>query len=103
MLQNKTLEDWLDYIQNQHTSEMELGLERVRSVAMRLNIIQQSARVITVAGTNGKGTTCNALSTFLIESGLKVGVFSSPHLFDYRERVWLTKLSYLHPRSLRRI
>lgn len=90
------LAGWLDYIQKQHTSEMELGLERVRSVAERLNLLQQSARVITVAGTNGKGTTCQALSTCLKEAGFRVGVFSSPHLFDYRERILIhqLKLSY---------
>ena len=53
----------------------------------RLNLINFDAKVITVAGTNGKGTTCAYLEKILIDAGFKVGVYSSPHIHRYNERL----------------
>ncbi|WP_434938453.1 bifunctional tetrahydrofolate synthase/dihydrofolate synthase [Shewanella sp. HL-SH8] len=82
------LDEWLDYLLAIHPSEIDMGLARVSIVAERLALINlQPAQVITVAGTNGKGTTCAMLESILIQSGKTVGVYSSPHLLRYNERV----------------
>ncbi|MGP1924408.1 MAG: bifunctional tetrahydrofolate synthase/dihydrofolate synthase [Arsenophonus sp. NEOnobi-MAG3] len=78
---------WLTYIINQHSKIIDMGLERVGVVARQLEVLSPAVKVVTVAGTNGKGTTCHTLESILIEAGLKVGVYSSPHLLDYTERV----------------
>ncbi|MGL4860346.1 MAG: bifunctional tetrahydrofolate synthase/dihydrofolate synthase, partial [Enterobacteriaceae bacterium] len=78
---------WLNYIEHIHTSVMELGLERVSMAAQRLDLLHPSAVVFTVAGTNGKGTTCCTLEAVLLQAGYRVGVYTSPHLFRYTERV----------------
>ncbi len=64
-----------------------LGLERSREVARRLGLGRPAKRVVTVTGTNGKGSTCALLAELLREQGLSVGVYSSPHLLRYNERV----------------
>ena len=81
------LATWLRYLENLHTTAIELGLERVNKVAVTLDVLKPAATVFTVAGTNGKGTTCRVLEKALIASGLRVGVYSSPHLVRYTERV----------------
>lgn len=81
------LATWLHYLENLHSSAIELGLERVQSVAKRLDLLNPAPFVFTVAGTNGKGTTCCTLEAILIAAGYKVGVYSSPHLIRYTERV----------------
>ncbi|UJF23508.1 bifunctional tetrahydrofolate synthase/dihydrofolate synthase [Shewanella sp. OMA3-2] len=82
------LAEWLHYLLAIHPSEIEMGLARVSIVAERLGVVNlQPAQVITVAGTNGKGTTCAMLESILIQSGKTVGVYSSPHLLLYNERV----------------
>lgn len=82
------LDEWLHYLLAIHPSEIDMGLARVSAVAERLALINlQPAQVITVAGTNGKGTTCAMLESILIQSGKTVGVYSSPHLLRYNERV----------------
>jgi dihydrofolate synthase/folylpolyglutamate synthase len=78
---------WLDYLENIHTSAIDLGLERVQQVAERANLLHPQAKVITVAGTNGKGSTCAILEAILLDAGYSVGVYSSPHLIRYNERV----------------
>jgi dihydrofolate synthase/folylpolyglutamate synthase len=78
---------WLDYLENIHTSAIDLGLERVQQVAERANLLHPQAKVITVAGTNGKGSTCAILESILLDAGYSVGVYSSPHLIRYNERV----------------
>ena len=82
----KTLPQWLEYLESIHPSAIDMGLERVNDVAQRLNISFNS-RVITVGGTNGKGTTSALIENTLLRDGQSVGVYSSPHLLDYRERV----------------
>jgi len=78
---------WLDYLENIHTSSIDLGLERIRVVAKKANLIKPAKKVITVAGTNGKGSTCAILEAILMDAGYSVGVYSSPHLIRYNERV----------------
>ena len=81
------LETWLSYLTDLHSQNIDMGLERVGQVARQMNLTQPAPRVITVTGTNGKGTTCHTLESILMASGLKVGVYSSPHLVRYTERV----------------
>ncbi len=81
------LASWLSYLENLHSKTIDLGLERVSAVAARLGILKPAPFVFTVAGTNGKGTTCRTLESILMAAGYKVGVYSSPHLVRYTERV----------------
>lgn len=81
------LASWLSYLENLHSKTIDLGLERVSQVAARLGILKPAPFVFTVAGTNGKGTTCRTLESILMAAGYKVGVYSSPHLVRYTERV----------------
>ncbi|VEI67564.1 bifunctional tetrahydrofolate synthase/dihydrofolate synthase [Serratia rubidaea] len=81
------LSSWLYYLERLHSQAIELGLERVQSVAAHLDLLTPAPTVFTVAGTNGKGTTCRTLEAILLAAGLRVGVYSSPHLVRYTERV----------------
>jgi len=81
------LAEWLSYLENSHFKAIDLGLERIKSVAEELDLLNPAPYVITVGGTNGKGTTCRLLETILLNHGLRVGVYSSPHLLRYNERV----------------
>ncbi len=78
---------WLHYLENIHTSAIDLGLDRVQRVAQRANLTKPAATIITVAGTNGKGSTCALMESILINAGYRVGVYSSPHLIRYNERI----------------
>ncbi|SON50139.1 bifunctional tetrahydrofolate synthase/dihydrofolate synthase [Vibrio tapetis] len=78
---------WLHYLENIHTSAIDLGLERSQAVAQRASLIKPAPIVITVAGTNGKGSTCALMEAILLDAGYSVGVYSSPHLIRYTERV----------------
>ena len=82
----RSLEDWLDYISAQHPATIALGLDRVREVADGLDLHEARA-TITVGGTNGKGSTCAMLEQILLEAGYDVGLYTSPHLLRYNERV----------------
>lgn len=81
------LATWLYYLENLHSQAIELGLDRVKAVATKLDLLTPAPRVFTVAGTNGKGTTCATLEAILMAAGYRVGVYSSPHLVRYTERV----------------
>jgi dihydrofolate synthase/folylpolyglutamate synthase len=81
----KTLEDWLAYCEGIHPKTIELGLDRVRAVAQRMGL-QFDCPVITVAGTNGKGSTCAMLEAILLQAGFRTGVYTSPHLVHFEER-----------------
>ena len=83
----RTLEDWLDYIEQQHPKSIELGLDRVREVATRLRLGKPAKQVVTVGGTNGKGSTVAFIEAIARAAGLKVGAYTSPHLLRYNERV----------------
>ncbi|MBU2896426.1 bifunctional tetrahydrofolate synthase/dihydrofolate synthase [Vibrio hepatarius] len=78
---------WLDYLANIHTSTIDLGLERVTAVAEMANLTKPAPTIITVAGTNGKGSTCALMEAILLDAGHSVGVYSSPHLIRYNERI----------------
>lgn len=82
----KSLAAWLDYIQALHPKSIAMGLDRVAQVATALQI-KPNFRIISVAGTNGKGSTCAMLERIYRESGYKVGCYTSPHLLRYNERV----------------
>lgn len=83
----RALADWLSYLEQLHPSAIDMGLERSRVVLQRLGLGRLAPRVITVTGTNGKGSTCAFIAALLQAQGLKVGVYSSPHLLRYNERV----------------
>ncbi|GMQ45960.1 bifunctional tetrahydrofolate synthase/dihydrofolate synthase [Vibrio sp. 10N] len=82
-----SLQVWLDYLTSIHTSAIDLGLDRVSVVAQKGQLTKPAPTVITVAGTNGKGSTCALMEAILLDAGYSVGVYSSPHLIRYNERV----------------
>jgi dihydrofolate synthase/folylpolyglutamate synthase len=86
-LQPKTLDEWLAFQQALHRVPIELGLERVRRVAQRLGLYQPPCPLITVAGTNGKGSCVAFMESILSAAGYRVGCYTSPHLLRYNERV----------------
>ncbi|HTY98558.1 MAG TPA: bifunctional tetrahydrofolate synthase/dihydrofolate synthase [Rhodocyclaceae bacterium] len=81
-----SLEEWLAHIERQHVRPIDLGLERVAVVRDRLGQ-RQTVPLITVGGTNGKGSTCAMLERILRCAGYRVGLYTSPHLLRYNERV----------------
>ena len=83
------LQTWLDYWGHVHVTGIDLGLERVLPVAEKLGIMRPAAKVITVAGTNGKGSTTTALAAILNAAGYQVGLYQSPHIYRFNERVKL--------------
>ncbi|MFT4192834.1 MAG: bifunctional tetrahydrofolate synthase/dihydrofolate synthase [Comamonas sp.] len=80
-----TLQDWLAHCERIHPQTIELGLDRVRRVAERL-AIGFDCPVITVAGTNGKGSTCAMLEAIYTQAGYRTGLYTSPHLVHFEER-----------------
>jgi dihydrofolate synthase/folylpolyglutamate synthase len=89
MASSRSLEDWLAYQSELHPQAIDLGLMRLRQVLERLDWRQPAVPVITVAGTNGKGSVTAYCTAILTAAGLRVGTFTSPHLRDYRERIRL--------------
>ncbi len=88
--QPATLDAWLDYISRQHSAEIVMGLDRVHSVWERMRaggVLPRAPVNIVVGGTNGKGSTCAMLEAMLHIAGFKTGLFTSPHLVRYNERV----------------
>ena len=83
----RTLAEWLAYQEHVNVHSIELGLDRVREVWRRMGASAPAKHVITVGGTNGKGSTVALLDAMLTAAGLRVGCFTSPHLIDYNERV----------------
>ena len=83
----KTLQDWLSHCEQLHPQVIEMGLERVQAVAARLEL-RFACPVITVAGTNGKGSTCAMLEAIAHQSGYRTGVYTSPHLVQFEERAF---------------
>ncbi|HTQ73689.1 MAG TPA: bifunctional tetrahydrofolate synthase/dihydrofolate synthase [Burkholderiales bacterium] len=84
----RSLAEWLDYIERIHPKSIELGLERVAKVRSALGR-STPAVLFSVAGTNGKGSTCAMLESILLAGGYRVGLYTSPHLLSYNERVRL--------------
>ncbi len=85
----QTLEDWLLWQESLHLSEIDLGLERIGKVAKKLDLLSPKFPIITVAGTNGKGSTVAFLDSILRAEGYKTGAYTSPHLVNYNERIVL--------------
>ncbi|HZJ95004.1 MAG TPA: bifunctional tetrahydrofolate synthase/dihydrofolate synthase [Thiopseudomonas sp.] len=83
----RNLDQWLLYLEQLHPSEIDMGLARVQDVAKRLKLPALADQVITVTGTNGKGSSCALLASLVAQQGLQVGLYSSPHLLRYNERV----------------
>ena len=83
----RSLEQWLAYQTQVHPQAIDLGLDRLQAVLERLEWRQPRIPVISVAGTNGKGSVSAYCTAILSAAGLKVGTFTSPHLRDYRERI----------------
>ena len=81
------LSDWLAHIERQHPKSIDMGLDRVRAVARRMGLKRPAKRVITVGGTNGKGSTVALVEAIARAHGWKVGAYTSPHLLRYNERV----------------
>ena len=84
----KNLTDWLAYCEQLHPKNIDMALERVRQVAQRMDL-HLPCTVITVAGTNGKGSTCAMLESILMQAGYRTAVYSSPHLVHFEERLRL--------------
>jgi dihydrofolate synthase/folylpolyglutamate synthase len=83
----RSLNEWLDYQQRIHPRSIELGLDRVQAVWQRMGAPRPAPVVITVGGTNGKGSTVAFLEAMLAADGKRVGCYTSPHLLRYNERV----------------
>ena len=81
----KTLQEWLDWCEQLHPVAIDMGLDRVKTVADRMQL-RFDCPVITVAGTNGKGSTCAMLEAVLLQAGYRTGVYTSPHLVHFEER-----------------
>ena len=83
----QTLDEWLSWQEGLHPSEIDLGLERICEVLQRLGQEQISCPVITVSGTNGKGSSVAMLEAIYLAAGYRVGAYTSPHLLSYNERI----------------
>jgi dihydrofolate synthase/folylpolyglutamate synthase len=88
-LATDSLNTWLDYWSHVHVTGIDLGLERVIPVAEKLGVTRPQAKVLTVAGTNGKGSTTTTLAAILNAQGYQVGLYQSPHIYRFNERVKL--------------
>jgi dihydrofolate synthase/folylpolyglutamate synthase len=82
-----SLESWLQYISSVHPREIELGLGRSQRVAASLGLGKPAPLVVTVAGTNGKGSCVAAMEAILQQAGLKTGCYTSPHIHVFNERI----------------
>lgn len=90
------LNDWLSWLENIHPCEIDLGLTRIREVATRMGIYSKpsnKAPIVTVAGTNGKGSCVSTLQQLLCASNLRVGSYTSPHILCYNERIQINGLN----------
>ena len=81
------LKDWLEWQVSLHPREIDLGLERVGKVADQLGLLKPDFHIITVAGTNGKGSCVAMLQSILQAAGTKTGCYTSPHIHLYNERI----------------
>lgn len=86
-MQLNSLSAWLDWLEKNHPTEIDLGLDRITHVAQRMALLKPTAKVVTVAGTNGKGSCVTATAALLGAAGFSVGVYTSPHLLQYNERI----------------
>ncbi|MDP3559452.1 MAG: folylpolyglutamate synthase/dihydrofolate synthase family protein [Legionellaceae bacterium] len=97
----KNLLEWLQFLEQRNAHQpIQLGLERVKTVAQRMELLRPARTIITVAGTNGKGSTVMALDKMYRDAGYRVGAYVSPHIIDFRERIlfqgnWITESELL--------
>ena len=85
--ENRSLSQWLKFLEEIDPNHIELGLERIKKVALKLNLSKIASKTIEVAGTNGKGSTAAFIAGALNFSGIKAGLYTSPHLHNFTERV----------------
>ncbi|MEO8992476.1 MAG: bifunctional tetrahydrofolate synthase/dihydrofolate synthase [Nitrosospira sp.] len=83
---SRTLSDWLNWLERIHPKTIEMGLDRINRVKADLNLACPFP-IITIGGTNGKGSTCAMMEAILTRAGYRVGCYTSPHLLRYNERV----------------
>ncbi len=86
-MKNKSVTEWLTHYENLHSIGIDMGLERLLKVWQQLGAPKVAKKVITVAGTNGKGSMCKMMQLLLADKGLKVGCYTSPHLYRFNERI----------------
>lgn len=91
--QQRSLDSWLHYIAAVHPREIELGLERIQRVADRLGLGKPAPLVISVAGTNGKGSCVACMEAVLTQAGYRTGAYTSPHLHQFNERIRLESIA----------
>lgn len=82
-----TLNEWLAWLENQHPADIELGLERISPLAKKLGLKNFTCPVVTIAGTNGKGSCLALLESISLAQGYQVATYSSPHLVCFNERI----------------
>ena len=85
---NSSLNQWLSYLEQLHSQEIDLGLDRIKQVAKRLDTDWDAVKIV-VGGTNGKGSTCAMLESIYLSAGYQVGLYTSPHLIHFNERIRL--------------
>ncbi len=86
-LVERSLADWIEYIQTLHAREIDLSLDRVAEVYQRMYPQSVNCKVVTIAGTNGKGSTAEIVSSIYREAGYQVGKYTSPHILNFNERI----------------
>ncbi len=89
---HSNLQDWLQHLEQLQPDKIELGLSRIKQVAVNLGIDQPDFRIITVAGTNGKGSTVAYINAMLRELNYRTGVYTSPHFIHFSERIEINGL-----------
>ena len=82
-----TVNEWLEWQQTVHPLNIDFKLERILSVYEKLDVAKVAKKIITVAGTNGKGSTVSFLESILCQNNINVGTFTSPHILKYNERI----------------
>lgn len=87
----KNLGEWLSYIESLHPKAIAMGLDRVNAIIARL-ALKPTFKIITVAGTNGKGSTSAMLENIYLAAGYQVGCYTSPHLLRYNERLRVNRV-----------
>lgn len=82
-----TVREWLCYLETRHQQEIQLGLERIKKVAESLDLLQLPTKVVSIAGTNGKGSVVAALEAIYKTAGFQVASYTSPHVVSFNERI----------------
>lgn len=82
-----SLNEWLDWLLALHAQEIDLGLDRISKVAHKLGVLKNTPYIISVAGTNGKGSSVAMLCSIYQAAGYKVGSYTSPHILSFNERI----------------